>query len=140
MPWWAWMVMGFGLILLELLTPVGFHLLFVGVGALVVGGLVLAVPVWMEWLLFSGLSLIALLLFRRPLATRFHAGGRRAAIDTLVGETARALETIAIDAIGRAELRGTTWSARNIGDQSLYPGQRCVVERLEGLMLCVRGL
>jgi hypothetical protein len=59
MPWWAWMVMGFGLILLELLTPVGFHLLFVGVGALVVGGLVglvLAVPAWMEWLLFSGLS------------------------------------------------------------------------------------
>jgi membrane protein implicated in regulation of membrane protease activity len=142
MPWWAWMVAGFCLILLELLTPVGFYLLFFGIGALVVGGLVglvLAAPAWLEWFLFSCLSLVTLLLFRRPLVNRFHADGRRAAIDTIVGETALALEDIAIDAIGRAELRGTTWNAHNVGAQPLHAGQRCVVDRVEGLLLWVRG-
>jgi hypothetical protein len=143
MPWWAWMVLAFALILLELLTPAGFHLLFFGVGALLVGMLVgvgVLAPPWVEWFLFSCLSVVALLLFRRPLVNRFHASGRRASIDTIVGETALAVEDIAIDAIGRAELRGTTWNARNVGEQPLQPGQRCVVERVEGLMLWVRGV
>jgi membrane protein implicated in regulation of membrane protease activity len=142
MPWWAWMVLAFVLILLELLTPVGFYLLFFGVGALMVGtlvGLGVLAPPWVEWFLFSVLSVVALLFFRRPLVNRFHADGRRAAIDTIVGEMALALEDIAIDAIGRAELRGTTWNARNVGEQPLRSGQRCMVERMEGLMLCVRG-
>jgi membrane protein implicated in regulation of membrane protease activity len=142
MPWWAWMVLAFVLILLELLTPVGFYWLFFGVGALAVGilvGLGVLAPPWVEWFLFSCLSVVALILFRRPLVNRFHADGRRAPLDTVVGEMAVALEDIGIDAVGRAELRGTTWNARNVGAQPLRPGQRCVVERIEGLMLWVRG-
>jgi membrane protein implicated in regulation of membrane protease activity len=142
MPWWAWLALGLGLILLELLTPLGFYLMFFGVGALVLGALAslrLPVPLWGEWLLFSGLSVAAMLLLRRPLLARFHRDGQRLAIDSLVGETALALEDLAVGATGRVELRGTTWNARNFGAYPVARGQRCTVEKIEGLLLWVRG-
>lgn len=142
MPWWAWLAAGLGLILLELLTPLGFYLMFFGVGALVMGalaGLHLPVPLWAEWLLFSGFSVVALLLFRRPLLIRFHGKGQRLTIDSMVGETALALEDIAVGALGRVELRGTTWNARNFGAHPVTRGQCCTVEKIEGLLLWVRG-
>jgi inner membrane protein len=142
MPWWAWLALGLGLILLELLTPLGFYLMFFGVGALALGALAslrLPVPLWGEWLLFSGLSVAAMLLLRRPLLARFHRDGQRLAIDSLVGETALALEDLAVGATGRVELRGTTWNARNFGAYPVARGQRCTVEKIEGLLLWVRG-
>jgi inner membrane protein len=142
MPWWAWLALGLGLILLELLTPLGFYLMFFGAGALVLGALAslhLPLPLWGEWLLFSGFSIVAMLLFRRPLLTRFHANGQRLAIDSLVGETALALEDLAVGATGRVELRGTTWNARNFGAYPVARCQRCTVEKIEGLLLWVRG-
>ncbi len=39
MVWWAWVLVGFLLLLGEILTPGGFFILFFGVGALVVGAL-----------------------------------------------------------------------------------------------------
>jgi membrane protein implicated in regulation of membrane protease activity len=142
MPWWAWLALGLGLILLELLTPFSFYLMFFGMGALVVGALAslhLPAPLWVEWLLFSCFSVAAMLLFRRPLLTRFHANRQRPVIDSMVGETALALEDIAVGAVGRVELRGTTWNARNFGAHPLPRGQRCTVEKTEGLLLWVRG-
>ncbi|MBI3329035.1 MAG: NfeD family protein [Nitrospinae bacterium] len=142
MPWWVWMVVGFLLVLLELLTPLGFYLLFLGMGALVVGilaGLDVATSPWVQWLLFSCLSVVAMLLVRRPLLTRFQSSPPHRASDSLIGETALAFEDIAVDAIGRVELRGTTWNARNIGTHPVTRGQRCEVEHMEGLTLWVRG-
>jgi membrane protein implicated in regulation of membrane protease activity len=41
--------------------------------------------------------------------------------------------------MGRVELRGTVWSARNTGDAAIHAGQRCSVERVDGLTLDIRG-
>jgi membrane protein implicated in regulation of membrane protease activity len=142
MPWWAWVVLGLGLILLELLTPLGFSLMFFGVGALVVGALVglqLPMPLWAEWVLFSACSILAMLLFRRPLLSRFHRRGRPLTVDGMIGESATALEDIAAGATGRVELRGTTWNAHNAGAGPVARGQRCTVQKREGLSLWVRG-
>jgi hypothetical protein len=142
MLWWIWVLLGFLLLVMELLTPGGLYLLFFGVAAIVVGlltGFGLAGPAWMEWLLFSILSVIALLLFRRPLLQKFRPEQASVEVDSLVGETALTLEDIAVDAVGKAELRGTSWTARNVGSSALARGQRCRVEKVEGLMLCVRG-
>lgn len=142
MLWWIWLLVGLVLFVVELLTPGGFYLLFFGVGAIGVGLLArfgLAGPQWVEWLLFSVISIAALLLFRRPLLTRFRLSVSDKDIDSLVGETAMALEDIAADGIGKAEMRGTAWSARNVGGNPVKRGQRCKVERIEGLMLWVRS-
>jgi inner membrane protein len=142
MLWWVWILLGFLLLLAELLTPGGLYLLFFGVAAIFVGllaGLNLIELPWMQWLMFSVFSVVALSLFRRPLLKRLRPASLAQEVDSLVGETAIALEDMAADAIGRAELRGAAWSARNIGGNSLTRGQRCTVERVDGLMLCVRA-
>jgi membrane protein implicated in regulation of membrane protease activity len=59
-------------------------------------------------------------------------------VDSLVGETALVLDDIPASGFGKVELRGTAWNARNGGSASLSRGQRCTVERVEGLSLWVR--
>jgi membrane protein implicated in regulation of membrane protease activity len=58
---------------------------------------------------------------------------------TLVGEIATTAEMIAAGAHGRAELRGTTWTVRNLEASPLTAGQRCRVVAVKGLMLDLRS-
>jgi len=141
MLWWYWITLGFILALLEMATPGGFFLLFFGVGALIVGLLTLVDlggPAWIQWLLFSGVSVAALLLFRGRLLRRMHRDDwMRGPIDALTEDIATTLEEIAPGSIGRVELRGTAWSARNMGGAVLSKGQRCAVQRVDGLTLYI---
>lgn len=143
MTWWLWLLMGLALLAIELTTPGGFFVLFFGIGALLVGALagagVIEEAIW-QWLLFSVLSVGSLLLFRRRLlAATAGSGNGRDALDSVRGEVAVLQEALAPGAIGRAELRGSSWTARNVGERPLPAGGRCRVERTEGLTLLVRG-
>jgi membrane protein implicated in regulation of membrane protease activity len=44
---------------------------------------------------------------------------------------------IAPAAVGRVEVRGSAWSARNVSNTTLTPGQRCKVSHVDGLLLSV---
>lgn len=139
--WWIWLLLGLFLLLGEILTPGGFFILFFGLGAILIG-LLTAVDVirdlWIQCLLFSLISVSALLVFRRPLMEMMRLPAENENVDSLVGETAVVLEEIGTGAIGKAEMRGTSWSARNIGARPLGRGERCKVERVDGLMLSIR--
>ena len=140
--WWAWALVGLALLGVELFTPGGFFVLFFGVGALVVAALVglgVGGPPWTQWLVFSAVSVVSLLWFRSRLLARFGRGETERRLDTLEGEVATPLEDLAPDAIGKAELRGTTWTARNADARPLARGQRCRVVRVDGLTLHVRA-
>lgn len=140
MPWWIWVLLGFFLLALELLTS-GIHLGFFGVGAILVGLLValgVVDTLWVELLLFSVLSILLLVIFRQPLIRRLRESPQKHEVDAVVGQTALALIDMAPDAFGRAELRGSSWSARNVGSSSITNGQRCVVEKVDGLTLWIR--
>jgi len=143
MPWWLWITAGVVLAALELATPGGFFLIFFGVAALVVGGIeMLGVlsQAWLQWLLFPVLALLALKLFRRPLLERMQLHDRgKADVDSLVGAVAVTAGVINPGGHGHAELRGTTWSARNVGEAPLAAGQRCRVVAVDGLMLNLRS-
>lgn len=142
MSWWMWLLLGFFLLLMEMVTPGGFYLLFFGVAAIIVGllaGLNVAGPLWLQWLLFSILSVLAVLVFRRPLLRKTRPALQGREVDTLVGETAVALQEIAADGVGKVELRGTSWNARNLSAAPVKTGDRCTVEHVEGLMLHIRG-
>ena len=133
------MLIGLFLILAEVMSPGGFYIIFFGIGALVVGvlaGFDVAGPLWFQWILFSVLSIVALWLFRERLIERTRVPEGRE-VDSLVGETAVVMEEIPAGAIGKVELRGSSWSARNISGQALARRERCKVERVEGLMLWV---
>jgi len=141
MKWWIWVLIGFLLLALELTTTT-LHLAFFGIGALVVGLLVslhMGGPLWLQVLLFTAIS-VTLLLFRRHLLQLIKNPEESKEIDNMVGETAVAMEDIVVGGLGRAELRGASWTARNAGDRDLIKSERCTVVRIEGLVLCLTAV
>ena len=138
--WWHWIVIGLLLVLGEMASAGGFYVIFFGVAALLVGILAafgIAGPAWMQLLLFSILSVTSLALFRARLLRWMQLDPQRPAVDPLIGEIGLALEEIIAGGVGRLELRGTAWSARNATSAALPRGTRCRVVRVEGLMLHV---
>jgi membrane protein implicated in regulation of membrane protease activity len=138
--WWHWLLLGLVLVVGEMASAGGFYIVFFGIGAIVVGALAgfgLAGPVWMQFLLFSVLSVLGLVLFRGRVLRALQPNPQAPTIDQLVGETAVAAEDIAPGAVGRVELRGTGWSAKVVGGAALTRGARCRVMQVDGLMLYV---
>lgn len=140
-PWWGWFTFGFLLLLLELASPGGFYFFFFGVGAICVGVLAwlsILTETWVELTVFSIVSVIASLLFRKPLLARFGPKSVDTVVDSLVGEACTVMDNnIEIGGIGKVELRGTAWNARNGSNRALTRGDRCKVERVDGLSLLV---
>lgn len=141
MIWWYWMVLGLALLGAEMTMPGGFYIFFFGLAALAVGilaGLELVNADWLQWLLFSIIAILSLLLFRGPLLAKLNE--RRTGelvVDSMVGEVAIPLEPLAAGATGKAELRGTTWTAKNAGPAALAKGQRGKVTRVEGFTIWI---
>ncbi len=141
MIWWYWMLLGLLLLGAEMMTPGGFYILFFGLSALTVGtlaGLGLVEADWLQWLLFSVIAVGSLLIFRGPLlATMKREASEMPDIDSMAGELAIPLEPLGVGEIGKAELRGTTWTAKNVGTTPLGKGQRGRVMHVEGLTLWI---
>ena len=96
--WWHWLALGLILVGLELAASGGFYVIFFGIAAIAIAGLRLvdaAGPVWVQFLLFSVLSVGSLLLFRSPLLRWLNLDTPGKDVDSLVGETAMPLEDIA---------------------------------------------
>ena len=141
MIWWYWMILGLALLGAEMTTPGGFYILFFGLSALVVGtltGLQVVQADWLQWLLFSVIAVGSLLLFRGPLLAMLGNGRMgQMDVDSMIGEVAIPLEAIAVGATGKAELRGTTWTAKNVGATAFSKGQRAKVTRVDGLTIWI---
>jgi len=136
--WWHWLVVGLLLVLAEIASAGGFYVIFFGVAALLVGILAafgMAGPGWVQLLLFSVLSVSSLAIFRNRLLKWMQLEPQRPAVDPLIGEIGLAQEDIIAGGVGRMELRGTSWSARNATSSAVPRGTRCRVVRVEGLML-----
>jgi inner membrane protein len=134
-----WLAGGLVLLLIELVTPSGFFVLFFGLGALTVGALVglgLADSALPQWLIFTVGSLTYLLLFRGRLQERARRGTTE--VDSLVGEVATARERIRPGELGRVDLRGTMWTGRNVAVAVIEPDQRCRVASVDGLIVGVQ--
>ena len=80
----------------------------------------------------------ALWLFREKLLQTFQDKSQHT-VDSFIGEIAKVVDEIAVNGVGKVELRGASWSARNVGATPLSIGGRCRVERVEGLTLFVRA-
>ena len=138
MTWWHWLAIGLILIALEMAASGGFYVIFFGIAAIAIGGLHLfdlAGPLWLQFLLFSVISVASLLIFRNPVLRMLGLDGPGVDVDSLLDEIAVPTEDIAPGEVGRAELRGTVWSARNTSTASLKRGQRCKVVKVDRLMI-----
>jgi membrane protein implicated in regulation of membrane protease activity len=139
MDWWLWLAGGLALVVAEVVTPSGFFILFFGIGALAVGiltwiGVVDSLAA--QILSFTVLSVASLLIFRERLQ-RSVPTPASVNVDSLVGVVAIVQETLSPGVIGRVEVRGSMWSARNSSDVLLAAGQRARVAAVDGLTLNV---
>lgn len=138
MAWWIWVLLGIGLLVVEMATPGGLFALFFGAGALVVAVLALAgVGTVAQWIAFTVISVVLLLTLRRTLQERLAVRGR--AVDSLVGEEVVLLGDLLAGGEAKAELRGSPWNARAAPGVSMRAGARARVERVDGLVLWLRA-
>jgi membrane protein implicated in regulation of membrane protease activity len=141
MAWWTWIIVGTLLLAVELFAvDAQFFLIFLGAGAIVVGliGMLgIDLPVWLQWLLFAGLSIAAMLTVRRQLYTALRSRplGK---VDGDANQRVRIPEELAPGKSTRVEYRGSGWTALNVGERLIPAGEEVRIESVEGLTLHVR--
>jgi len=139
MAWWIWVLLGFGLLGLELATT-SIQVGFFGGGAIAVG-IVVALgfggPLWFQFVLFTVISLASLFFLRQKMLAALGLATPSKEIDTMVGEIATATREIGAGETGKSELRGTSWNTRNEGGATIPVGARCRVLSVDGLTLVV---
>lgn len=123
---WQWWVLAGVLLILELSAPTYFFL-WLGIAAAAVGFLDLAFPTLslkVEVLTFAALSLIAVIAWRRYLATH---------VPDLVGRVLT-LESPIVNGAGKIKVDGSTWRVKG---PDLPAGARVCVTGLEGVVFIV---
>ena len=112
------------LVALEMAASGGFYVIFFGIAALAIGGLHLlglAGPPGSSSSCSPSFRSPRCSLFRSPLMRWLQLDQPGRDVDSLVGEIAMPLDDIVPGAVGRAELRGTVWSARNATAHGHHP-------------------
>ena len=138
MNWWIWIIAGAILLGIEVLTPGGFYVFFFGIGAILIGILlVLGIPLNMAFqlLIFLCLSVVLLLVFRKRLLPLFETKKSNESIEHIVDETAFAKSELPPSGYGQVEFRGTSWNAKNIGAVAINTENRCTIRKIAGLTL-----
>ena len=141
MQWWTWFVLGTLLLAIELFAiDAQFFLIFIGAAAIVVGliGMLgIALPPWLQWLLFAALAIVAVITLRKQIYAALR-NRPLAKVNTDVNQVVRIPEELGPGKSTRIEYRGTAWTALNVGKQAIPAGEEVRIESVDGLTLHVR--
>jgi inner membrane protein len=142
MVWWGWMVIGVLLLGAELfIVEADFYLVFLGAAAILTGLLGLgvpAVPEWGQWLIFAALALVSMVFFRKRVYRQLRRDVPDMANDMLL-EQLQLPVGLPVDGTCRVELRGSTWTARNVGPVPIPPGAKVHIVGIDGITLSVEA-
>ena len=139
MPWPIWIGVGLLLMAIEVHYTRDFTLFCFGASALMVGLMTVlgVLDFWTQWATFAALSATLLVSAREWLRKRMLSRTTDAELENIVGQSAIPLDDLPAYGFGKAELRGTTWSAHNASHVRIMRGQRCKVMRINGLTLWI---
>ena len=141
MSWWGWTVIGIVLLAAELFAiDAQFYLVFLGVAAVTVGIMLLvgiALPVWMQWVLFGVLALASMFTVRRKLYDMLRGPARQVG-PSAIGQTLEIPQELPPGGSCRTEFQGTTWKAVNVDETSIPAGSIARIDLVDGLTLHVR--
>jgi membrane protein implicated in regulation of membrane protease activity len=138
LPWfWIWLVAAALLYIGEMLTTT-FYLLPFAIGATV--ALIvcaLAGPLWLQWLLFAVVSVIALALLR-PVAHRVTRDApEKSGVDRLIGRPGEVIEGRAPNGEFRVRVERDVWNALCADGSVPTPGTHIKVDHVDGTHLIV---
>ena len=138
MPWWGWIIFGAFLLGSELLgVDAAFYLVFIGVAAMLTGMVELTglqLELWVQWMLFAGLSLVSMVMFREKLYKKIRRGGPGFDASP-TGEILKLKESLQPGDSCRMEHRGTNWTVLNASSEAFEKGSNVRVTGVEGLTL-----
>ncbi|MDR2586935.1 MAG: NfeD family protein [Coriobacteriales bacterium] len=135
---WIWLVLAAALYVGEMLTTTFFLLPF-GVGATVAFvALLLGAPLWLQWIIFITVSVVALIAFR-PLARRLTATAEqtKSGVDRLIGMTGNIIEGNAPSGEMRARIAREVWNVATETGEHLPVDTSVKVLRVDGVHLIV---
>jgi membrane protein implicated in regulation of membrane protease activity len=139
MSYLVWVVLGVGLLGLEIFMPSGFYLFILGLASLIVGCATLAgllSDFTVQAVVFVSFGLFFWLFVAERLQTLIRS--KEKSYDSVVGQVAKAREVISPGSKGAGELWGTSWKLENVGSSTLEGGDECVVMGSDGLTLQVK--
>jgi membrane protein implicated in regulation of membrane protease activity len=143
MPWWAWLVLGIGLLGVEMFViDAQFYLVFVGLSAATVGllGLVgVDLPSWLQWLVFSALALGAMFGLRQRLYDMIRKRGGQVDERLTIGDRVLIAARLEPGQSGRVDYRGSSWTARNVDSRAIEAGSEASIAAIDGLTLHVKA-
>jgi len=135
------MILGAVLLGAELLVvDAAFYLVFLGVAAAITGAAVLlgmGMELWVQWLLFGSLSLIAMVTFRQRVYQRLR-GNTPDYGDGLGGEIIRLASDLPAGSHCRHELRGSMWTVINRSPNDIPANTEVSITEVQGLNLVIK--
>jgi membrane protein implicated in regulation of membrane protease activity len=142
MPWWGWVVLGIGLLGIEMFViDLQFYLVFLGVSAAIVGLLELVglpLPQWGQWLLFAALAIVAMLTFRRRVYALVRGKSGHVQERVTSGDKVAVPVRLEPGQSCRVDYRGTSWTARNVDVLPIAAGSEAVISTVDDLTLHVK--
>ena len=123
-------------------ADLAFYCIFLGVSALLVGVVQLAggdLAAWEQWLLFAVLAVTSMVFFRGRLYGRLR--NRMPGFDnTPAGDVVRVAQDVAVGERTRVELRGSQWTATNVGTGPIAADAPARVVGTRGAGLSIEAL
>ena len=125
---------------LEMLAvDAAFYLIFIGVAALIIGlleplGVTLGLTA--QWIAFAMLALTLMVLFRERLYKKLR-GGAVGFEDSTIGSLVDITSDVSPGASTRVRMRGSEWTAINIGQETIPAGRQARIKEVDGLILKV---
>jgi membrane protein implicated in regulation of membrane protease activity len=143
MPWWAWLVMGIGLLGVEMVgIDAQFDLGVIGASAAIVGliGLTgITTPEWAQWLIFALLSIVTMVAFRRRIYELVRARSGHVEERLTVGDRVTVPVRLEPGQTCRVDYRGSSWTARNIDQLAIEAGREALISQVDGLTLQLKA-
>ena len=142
MPWWGWLIVGIGLLGVEMFfIDAQFYLVFLGASATIVGLLGLAgvtMPDWTQWLLFAAVAIFSMFAFRRRLYGLVR--GRSGHVQERIthGDKVIVPVQLAPQQSCRVDYRGSSWTARNIDSRIIEAGSEAIIAHVDDLTLHIK--
>ncbi len=143
MVWWGWLIVGFVLMGAELFAvDAAFYLIFVGAAAILVGLIEfsgISMPIWGQWLSFAVLAIASMVLFRQRLYDKLR-GRTKEFQGNSIGARVAVNENVPPDGRTRVRLRGSQWTAVNVGGALIESGSEARVVAADGVELGIEAM